>query len=111
MFKITHKLAFIVKLVWNGLKIRLESSGNTRPAAASLFLFGADFADAAVRGHTLPIPEIPLVRSRTDTTTTYFTMADKRPAEDDKNGHEGNGANGDGPDVKKAKPVSFNGIL
>ena len=38
-------------------------------------------------------------------------MADKRPAEDDKNGHEGNGANGDGPDVKKAKPVSFNGIL
>ena len=95
------------------MKIRPESSGNTRPAAASLFLFGADFADAAGRGHTaadLPIPEIPLVRSRTDT-TTYFTMADKRPAEDDKNGHEGNGANGDGPDVKKAKPVSSNGIL
>ena len=80
----------------------------------TFFCLGADFADAAGRRHTaaadLPIPEIPLVRSRADT-TTYFTMADKRPAEDDKNGHEGNGANGDGPDVKKAKPVSFNGIL
>ena len=29
-------------------------------------------------------------------------MADKRPAEDDKNGHDGNGVE---PDVKKAKPV------
>jgi len=38
-------------------------------------------------------------------------MADKRPAEDDKNGHEGNGANGDGPDVKKAKPSVPSGTL
>lgn len=35
-------------------------------------------------------------------------MADKRPAEDDKNGHEGNGVE---PDVKKAKPDVPTGIV
>ena len=67
--------------VKNLLKINIyvtQDSWNPDPAAA---LFGV---------------------SKVFRTTDDDEMADKRPAEDDKNGHEGNG---DAPDTKKAKPV------